>query len=328
MRTAIAFYCILFIAGAYCSAQQTGLAYPCHRLAQAPTVDGDVTGDAAWECTPAATGFYVLGGGYTKLKQTTFSMGFDAEALYLAAVCEEPDAAQLAPAVADGGWTWSEDSIELFLQPAGQSQVYQLGLTAGGAMGSGNGNPDISLCRAAARIAEQEYSVEMRIPFSVFGVSAPAAGDLWHGTVCRNVMTDSSGGDKFTCWSPLRSRFLEPESFAAITMHAEPLTPSQALELTAGLNASYRQTVLAELAAAAAEGEGYIVDLRAAAGDAEFGERARALIAQWQQIGQINAEAATADIRDVRGALTGVRQLALESYELKFHQLLTELVRE
>ena len=328
MRIAVAFYFILFIAGACCLADQTGLAYPCHPLAQAPTVDGDVTGDPAWDCAPAATGFYVLGGGYAQLKQTTFHMGFDSEALYLGAVCEEPDAAELKPAVADGGWTWSEDSIELFLQPAGQSQVYQFGITAGGAKGSGNGNPDISLCSAAASIGAQEYSVEIRIPYSVFGASAPGAGDVWHGTLSRNVMTDSSGGDKFTCWSPLRSRFLEPESFAAISMHAETLTPAQAAEFSAGLNAPYRQTVLAELTDAATQGAGYLRALQAAAADPEFGERARALIEQWRAIEQINSQAAAADIRDVRRALTGVRQLALESYELKFHQLLSELVRD
>ena len=328
MRIAIVSYCILFITVACLPADRTGLAYPCHLLAQAPVIDGDVTGDPAWECAPSATGFYVLGGGYAKLKQTTFCMGCDSEALYLAAVCEEPDAAKLEPAVGDGGWTWSEDSIEVFLQPAGQSQVYQFGITAGGAKGSGNGNPDISLCSAAASIGAQEYSVEIRIPFAVFGASAPAAGDVWHGTLCRNVMTDSSGGDKFTCWSPLQSRFLEPENFAAITIHEEPLTPAAASELTAELNAPYRQTVLAELADAATQGAGYLRALQAAAADPEFGERARALIEQWRAIEQINAQAAAANIRDVRRALWGVRQLALESYELKFHQLLSELVRD
>jgi len=90
------------------------LSYPVFRTPAAVVIDGEVKQDAAWQGAPSVTGFSKLGGGYTNAKQSAAQMLWDDKGLYIAVVCEEPDAALLKPVVRDYGDTWAEDSLEIF----------------------------------------------------------------------------------------------------------------------------------------------------------------------------------------------------------------------
>jgi hypothetical protein len=291
----------------------------------APVVDGDVALDPAWEAIPSVTGFRVLGGGYTEAKQTTAQASWDDEAFYVAMVCEEPDAAQLKPVTRDGGPTWLEDSVEIFLQPKPPGQTYQFGVTAGGAKGGFEGNPDIWQCQTAAKIGPDSYSIELRIPFAVVS-TRPVAGDRWLVTFCRNIFTITSGGDKFTNWAPLQTRFFEPEHFLPIVLMAETPDAASAAKVTEQLNAPYRATLIGKLRAAAAAGREYTKDLAEASQDARFADQARDLLRQWQDIERVNRQAAKASLPEVRKAIRTMTTLAKTSYEVKYEYLITKLV--
>jgi hypothetical protein len=313
---------IFLVAGAS-AAPAAGLRYPVLRAAVPVTVDGDVQGDPAWQGAPYVTGFSVLGDGYAKVKQTSVQMLWQEQALYVAVVCEEPDAALLKPAVGDYSETWLEDSVEVFLQPT--ERVYQLGVTAGGAKGVGEGRPDIRQVTAAARIGPTSYSVEICIPATVVGATI-AAGATWHGEVCRNIQTVRSGGDKFTSWTPLQSRFLEPENFATLVFRADPASAALAATLSEEVNAPYRDTLFGEIRAAAAQGEQYQAVLQQAGGDATFGETARRLLAEWGQIEALNRSAASANTAGMRAALSQVQALNRQSYQTKYKYLISKLL--
>lgn len=329
MRQTALLVMVLGLAAGRLPAAETGTRYACFQAATEPRIDGDVTGDPAWQAMPAATGFRVLGGGYAQAKQTTIRMCWSADALILGVVCEEPHAASLKPTAKDGGWTWAEDSIEAFLVPVGGGQAYQIGVTAGGAKGSGEGGPDIARCTAAARILEDAYSLELRIPYGVLAASPPAEGTVWHGTVCRNTQTVTpSGGDKFTCWSPLQARFLEPENFAAIEFHERALTLEEAAAETEALNRPYRDTLTGQLTALARRAEDYREALQGAVGHPRLGSRAQELLAAWQRIEAVDRQAEKAAIRDVRQALLSAGTILHASHETKYAALLEKLVEE
>jgi len=302
-------------------------AYFCFKTSRGPQIDGKVADDPGWRVAPRATGFYVLGGGHTKAKQTEVQACWDGQALYVAMVCEEPDAAEIKPSIVDGGPTWTEDSVEVFLQSKPGGQVYQFGVTAGGAKGSGEGAPEIAKCTAAAAIGEKSYAIEIRIPFAVLGVAAPAPGAEWRGTFCRNIFTVTSGGDKFTSWASLESRFLEPQNFARIEFRGEPADAAVAARLTEELNRDYRGALVGELQAAAEQSGTYVSALEKAVGHERFDAQARDLLAQWRRIGETNKRAETAPVLDIRQALMTVRALSRASYEVKYRYLLHELLK-
>jgi len=294
----------------------------------APQIDGEVQGDTAWQSIPGVTGFYVLGNGYTDAKQTVAQACWDDQAFYVAMLCEEPDAAELKPTCKDGGWTWGEDSVEIFLQPRPPlGPVYQLGVTAGGAKGSGENQPDIAKCQAAAKIGTDSYSLEIRIPYEVLG-TRPGGDGPWKGAFCRNIFVTTSGGDQFTCWPPLQSRFLEPPHFATLTFKDQTLTPAAAAQQTAALNREYRAEVVKRLHQAAAQGKEYRPALEEASRDEKWGPEARRLLDEWQQVEQVDRQSDQAPLLEIRSALRKVRGLTRASYELKYQYLLDQLFRE
>ncbi len=316
----------LFMAlGTHALADGQRLHYPCHRPASAPTIDGDVTGDPAWTTIPSVTGFRVLGADYAQAKQTTAWLCWDNEAIHVAVVAEEPDAGELQPVATDGGWTWGEDSIEVFIQPGGQGQAYQIGVTTAGAKGSGAGNPDITACRSAAAIGTDTYSIELSIPYGVLNARPPADGDTWLGTICRNTFIITSGGDKFTTWAPLQNAFLEPENYGEIEFASGTLTPEQAAAATAAMSAEYRERLIGKLADAAERMEQYVGDLREAASDRRFRREALRILRQWRRLKGTQEQGQGAATAEVRKALSGVDAMVAAAYELKYDYLLTRL---
>lgn len=301
--------------------------YPCHHPPTAPVVDGEVAGDPAWQAIPSATGFSVLGNGYTYAKQTVARLCWTSEGLYLGVICEEPDAKLLKPQVFDNGDTWTEDSLEIFIEPGRTADTYQFGITAGGAKGGFEGHPDIAKMKAAGKIGDTWYGVEAFIPWAVVRVT-PKAGDKWFGNICRNIFTTKSGGDKFTCWAPLQSRFFEPENFATLVFTDSVLSSNEAGKVTEQLNAPYRDTLLRQVAEAVKAFGEYREGLELAAKDEKYGEQAKGLLADWERLEAINQQAATAGILEMREALMKLEALNRESYEVKYRYLIDKLLQE
>ncbi len=301
--------------------------YPCYQPAVAPVVDGDVAEDPAWQSIPVATGFYVLGGGYTYAKQTMARLCWTEAGLYVGVICEEPDAQLLNPQIRDGGDTWAEDGIEIFIQPAPKPDVYQFAITAGGAKGGFEGHPDITKMQAAAKRGEDFYSIETFIPWEVINARAHA-GARWRGNVCRNIFVTKSGGDKFTSWAPLQARFLEPENFAYIIFYDTVLDPAQATKISEELNLAYRTTISEQVAAAAKAFGEYKDALQQATQEQPFAEAAQRLLAQWQRLEALSRARDSASVLAMRQALRELDALNKESYEIKYRYLIYKLMQE
>ncbi len=297
--------------------------YPCFRADVPPVIDGD-SGDACWQAAPFATGFSVLGDGFTDAKQTAFRACWDGTAMYLLVVCEEPDVAALRLNVRDGGQVWFDDSIEIFLQPSGAGSVYQFGITAAAARTTGAGTADFRKFEAAAGLGAASYTLEIAIPHELVGAS-PAEGDTWRGNVCRNIWTTISGGDKFTCWAPLQRQFLEPANFAALELRGGAPSAAAIAALTRDLNSGYQQYLLAEVEQLVTQAPVYFPVLKQARESEEFGGTARELLYQWYRLARAQDTSGRYSIRDLREMVQSAEGLLARSYEVKYAYLIDEL---
>jgi len=301
--------------------------YPCFRAETAPTLDGVVTGDPAWARVPIATGFSVLGGTFSESKQTTVQACWDDEALYVGVVCEEPDIAHMKLTVRDGGPGWLDDGLELFLQPVQGGQTYQFITTAGAARTGWEGLPDALKYQAAAAKGEDTYSLELRLPFALVAAS-PKLGDAWRANFCRNTFTTVSGGDKFTCWAPLKKQFLEPENYGLIRFRGALPSVEEARMIGDEISGAYRAHLLASLEEVAAVAGEYVPALRDATRAQRFRGRAARLRREWRELQQVMRDADAAGTGELRALVRGADALLQSSYDVKYAYLIAELLPE
>ncbi|MGC9318093.1 MAG: carbohydrate-binding family 9-like protein [Armatimonadota bacterium] len=299
------------------------LVYPCFRADAPPAIDAD-GGDPCWQSKPLATGFSVLGDGFTEDKQTAFRACWDESALYFLIVCEEPDVGHLSLDVRDGGPGWLNDGVEIFVQPGGGDQVYQFVVTAAAARTTGEGAADFRKVDAAASTGERSYTLEIAIPHELLRAE-PSVGDIWRGNVCRNIWTTISGGDKFTTWAPLQRRFLEPESFAAIEFRGAPPSDEVVTAATRDLNRRYREHLVAQLRDVATEAARYLPVLEEARRSEQFGSAARRLCYRWYRMEQMQVGSERYSIQDLREMVQSAEKLVAQSYELKYAYLIDGL---
>ncbi|HQK93247.1 MAG TPA: carbohydrate-binding family 9-like protein [Armatimonadota bacterium] len=301
--------------------------YPCYQVPVPPTMDGIIDGDVAWARIPMATGFHKLGDGYAEVKQTSVQACRDAEALYVGITCDEPDVAQMARHVRDGGPTWEDDGVEVFLQPIEGGKVTQFVVTAGAAKGGFVGAPDFRKYQAVAHADANGYSLEIRIPFSLLG-ARPEAGDRWRGNFCRNTVTTISGGTKFTCWAPLQAQFNEPEHFATLVMEGPAPDLAAARNATEAINAAYRAHLTRQLHAIAGLGPEHLHVFSEAAGDPQYAGKALELARRWRKLRRADNAAARATLATLRQSLREAVVLAQQSSELKYRYLIDQALAE
>lgn len=305
------------------AAQAAPPLYPCFRADAPPAIDGEAD-DQCWAATPLATGFSILGDGYTDDKQTAFRACWDSSALYLLIVCEEPDVDHLRTEVRDGGQTWFDDGVEIFLQPGGSGQTYQFGVTAAAARTSGAGTADFRLVEAAAGQGDASYTLEIAIPHDLVRAS-PEVGEAWRGNVCRNIWTTLSGGDKFTCWAPLRRQFLEPENFAAIDFRGAAPSEESISAITRDLNSGYREYLTSQVRELVAQAPDYTPVLEQARESEELGSSARRLLYRWYRLERMQEDSAAYSIQDLRDMVQSAEDLLAKSYDVKYAWLIAGL---
>ncbi len=177
----------------------------CAPLKQAPEIDGVISDDPAWAGNPETSGFKVLGGGAAG-KQTRFRVGYTADALYAAIVCDETERDKITAEQDDGGKLWEEDGVELFLSPDGKSELQ----FAVNTLGSRASSATLKRWKAAANVEDERYSIEIEIPWEIIGV-VPKPGEAWGLNVCRNNLT--SGNMEHNSWASVEKSFHEPANF-------------------------------------------------------------------------------------------------------------------
>ena len=200
-----------------------------HRLATAPQVDGEVLSETLWEDVEVATGFVQVQPfeGQVASEKTEVRVAFDDEALYIAVVCYDSEAALLA--VSDSrrdADLEGEDSFRVILDTfhdrqnglvfgtnlAGiqyDGQVINEGRTGGdsGRLGSGprqGGSANLdwdTSWTVRSKTGEFGWSAEMAIPFR--SLRYGSRDSTWGVNFERNIRRKS----ETAFWAPLGREF-------------------------------------------------------------------------------------------------------------------------
>lgn len=307
-------------------AQQAVLEYPVYKLPMAPILDGHINDDPAWKGVPEASGFFKLGGTYTRAKQTWVRVGWRDDAIYLAVRAYEPDVAQLKAGGADGSDLWSDDGIEIFVRPPGVDDFYHFILNSKGARRSSELAEGNLNWQAKASSDADSYSLEIRIPFTIFG-RTPKPGEEWRGNFARNIFTTISGGDKFTTWAPLKASFHEWQRFPRWKFidTAPPADKLAAVE--AQLNDAYHDSLRADIAQNAAQSATYIPTLQMAAKLPQFAS-ADQLLNDWKDVQHAQSLGKLASDEELRNSSALGENLIEKSKKLKYDFLFWQLFNQ
>lgn len=185
-----------------------------------PEIDGDLS-DAAWNAAAPLEPFLpYITAKTTDIAQTEAKVTYDEEALYIALRCLEPkvDAIEVVGDKRDDD-IWLGDSVDIFLEPAGQAPTYyHFIISPNNVVWDAAVAPEQDLGYApewahAATVGEGEWAVEAAIPWSALGMTIPKPGSICRANFCRQRMPGRQHGT----WSQVVGGFVEPESFGTFT---------------------------------------------------------------------------------------------------------------
>jgi Carbohydrate family 9 binding domain-like len=144
------------------------------RITEPPVIDGALD-DAAWRGTPLPTSEFLS---YNPLhgssipQKTTVWLTYDADYLYFAFKCDDPDPSGIKTSITRRDNIWQDDWVGLSLDALGTGQLsYHLLVNASGVqldmLNSVAGNEDPSpdwIWDSASRLTDTGYSAEIRLP--------------------------------------------------------------------------------------------------------------------------------------------------------------------
>ena len=168
---------------------------------------------------------------------------FDAENLYVAIECGEPEMTRLRAAVRkrDDTSIWKDDDVEIMLDPGRtRRDFYQIMLNSAGTMADlayrsrRHDTAWSSGARLAVAKGARAWTVEIAVPFSKLGVDPPKAGDTWAAAFCRSrALTDPKPGERqLLVWSRLATKsFNNPAEFGRLVFTEDGRDPQEAHNL-------------------------------------------------------------------------------------------------
>ena len=179
---------------------------------------------AGWKAVPEQSDFKPLkSSGKTKpAAQTSFKVAADRDNLYLSILCKESKMDQLRKSKSPSS-LWSTDSVEIFLAPSGlPDEFYQFVVTAGnlrhtmfyGEAGVITPDPYRPFWESEVSYGKDYWLAQIKIPFSAFYMTRNAK---WKSEWKLNITRSRMPVRELSSWSPLVSKFQEPQNFRKFT---------------------------------------------------------------------------------------------------------------
>lgn len=144
------------------------------KISSAPTIDG-LLDDEAWQQTPMPTGQWLSYNplyGDSITQQTTVWITYDAEFMYFAFKCDDPEPKRIRTSITRRDNAWPDDWVGLSLDALGSGQIaYHMMVNPSGVqmdmLQTVAGGEDSSVdwvWDSAGRLTETGYAVEIRLP--------------------------------------------------------------------------------------------------------------------------------------------------------------------
>ena len=174
----------------------------CRKTVAPPHVDGKLD-DTAWATTAPFSAFFTPRGDRETSFPTQVQSTYDANNLYLAFRCQEPNLAGLVTKVSSrDGPVWQDDSVEIFIDTnLDRKTYYQFAFNAKGVAydalginGKWNGRHNAKTSRTA-----DAWTLEVAIPWQTIGLKAPEPGTKLGLEIVRNR---AQSPPELTQWSP------------------------------------------------------------------------------------------------------------------------------
>jgi len=213
LRTATLVMCLVLAMGVAASAMAPNLEFVVPKVDKAPEIDGKLD-DAAWLNASIKGGKTVVDLDNTGTELTEYPriayLCWDDEALYVAYTIFAPDVTKLETAA---GSLWSNDEVELFLDPDQKGLYTQWGVDAGDNLqASVPGRDQVKMVASKSGI---RWVIEMAIPWDKTGASAPPkVGDKWGMNLCGHQIAT---GSMWLCWNCTFGGFHNASKFGVIT---------------------------------------------------------------------------------------------------------------
>ena len=180
----------------------------------APAIDGKLD-DPAWQIPPLEP-FEPQASQPAEVAQTAVRVTYDAQRLYVAWQCDEPQVDKLVCAGAGrDSDIWSGDVVELFCSLGDDPQQYRhFIVNPNNVVWDGQSSPqgdDVSWdadWQSAAARGDGHWTVEMAIPWSALG-GPPTPGSVRRANLCRQ----RSPKRELSSWSTIVTGFIEPDRF-------------------------------------------------------------------------------------------------------------------
>lgn len=189
------------------AAETPNLSLTIAKVDKAPVIDG-ILDDAAWVTASQNGSKAVIDMAETGAVVSPFPwvayMAYDDTALYIAYVTYTQNSDNLV----DNIGIWSNDHVELFIAPAGQS-FRHLGWDIAG---SQNATAE-QMSTIAIRKTGIQAIYEVAIPFEKLGAT-PVPGAVWTGNLTGLQVADSG---QWMCWNPSYGRFANELRFGSFT---------------------------------------------------------------------------------------------------------------
>ncbi|MFQ5811512.1 MAG: sugar-binding protein, partial [Armatimonadota bacterium] len=191
----------------------------CPRVDTGPTLDGRLD-DRCWQEAALIDAFSRPLSREAPRKPVRALVCFDDEALYVAAVCQEPEPERIKTGAADGGHdVWKDDCLEVFVRTTDSGLEFdQFILHAAGARQRTRGRVGQRedwrpTWRGAAAIGADAWTAELVIPFSDLGIETPTDGYMAEFKLGREDHTTAAG--RLSVWPP-RAPYGHNESYGRL----------------------------------------------------------------------------------------------------------------
>lgn len=203
-----------------------------NRTRESPKIDGEISGEDAWDKALKVGGFKEIIGGKKANYSTDLRLMVSDDDLYIAVIAADRFLA--IPKNATGDELWKGDALTLLLDPGGdEKDYYEIQINPGGEFHdarfssyrisdpSWNSNLEYAWKLDGTLDDESDKDIrwqgELKIPLDSLGKRALRKGNIWHVNFFRTDVQKE--GTEYSAWSPpLRGDFHYFKKFGKMTL--------------------------------------------------------------------------------------------------------------